>query len=64
MNKSYLQAVRIKLRKQGKSDDEIEVEVNKILGVTPMEEEKVVPEVPEEEVEVPEPTLDDEDEPV
>ena len=51
MDKSYLQAVRIKLRKQGKSDDEIEVEVNKITGNKSMSEENVeVPEVPAEEV--------------
>jgi hypothetical protein len=56
MDKSYIQALRIKQRKLGKSDEEVERIVNSITGNTPMDEENVPeePTAPAENVETPE----------
>lgn len=51
LSKEYLQAVRIKLRKLGKSDEAIEDEINKIKNPGKAEEEEEVEEESEEEEE-------------
>lgn len=65
MDKSYIEAVKRKLKKQGKSEEEIGRYINKLTKLNYMEEEKIetpeeiVPEVPvETPPEAPEAPLD------